>query len=188
MQIVATGSLRLVAGVLVTLLVFSPLATLATSQNNEENTVVTRLLADARDKAAVLSRDADEMEALTRSDVSWQTHAVMLTTIKEHVNDLARTIEKHNTSRSSASPWQQQAIDRVMPLMKDLAANTTAAINHLNENKLRPTTGSYPEYLKENAETAHELSDMISSFVRYGDTRARLEKLEQRLEVGSRWE
>jgi len=88
--------------------------------------------------------------------------------------------------RPAAGEEQQQAIDRVMPLMKDLAANTTAAINHLNENKLRPTTGSYPEYLKENAETAHELSDMISSFVRYGDTRARLEKLEQRLEIASR--
>jgi hypothetical protein len=188
MRITGTGSIRLIAGVLATfiLLLFSPLAVLAASQNNEENAEVTRLLSDARDEAAVLSRDADEMEALTRSDVSWQTHAAMLETIKEHVNNLARTIEKLNASRSSASAWQQQAIDRVTPLLKDLATNTTAAINHLNENKLRPTTGSYPEYLKENAETAHELSDMISSFVRYGDTRARLDKLERRLEIASR--
>jgi hypothetical protein len=180
-----------VAGALatVTLVLFSSLAVLgllAASQNNQENPEVTRLLADAREKAAVLSRDADEMEALTRSDVSWQTHADMLNTIKEHVNDLARTVEKLNASRDSASEWQKQAIDRVMPLMKELAANTTAAINHLNENKLRPTSGSYEEYLKENAETAHQLSDIISSFVRYGDTRARLEKLEQRLEIASR--
>jgi hypothetical protein len=172
-----------------TLVLFSSLAVLgllAASQNNQENPEVTRLLADAREKAAVLSRDADEMEALTRSDVSWQTHADMLNTIKEHVNDLARTVEKLSASRDSASEWQKQAIDRVMPLMKELAANTTAAINHLNENKLRPTSGSYKEYLKENAETAHQLSDIISSFVRYGDTRARLEKLEQRLEIASR--
>ena len=191
MHITAIRALRLVAGALatLTLVLFSSLAVLgllAASQNNQENPEVTRLLADAREKAAVLSRDADEMEALTRSDVSWQTHADMLNTIKEHVNDLARTVEKLNASRDLASEWQKQAIDRVMPLMKELAANTTAAINHLNENKLRPTSGSYEEYLKENAETAHQLSDIISSFVRYGDTRARLEKLEQRLEIASR--
>ena len=191
MHITAIRTLRLVAGALatLTLVLFSSLAVLgllAASQNNQENPEVTRLLADAREKAAVLSRDADEMEALTRSDVSWQTHADMLNTIKEHVNDLARTVGKLNASRDSASEWQKQAIDRVMPLMKELAANTTAAINHLNENKLRPTSGSYKEYLKENAETAHQLSDIISSFVRYGDTRARLEKLEQRLEIASR--
>src|SRR3979411_3534190 len=139
MQIVATGSLRLVAGVLVTLLVFSPLATLATSQNNEENTEVTRLLADARDKAAVLSRDADEMEALTRSDVSWQTHAAMLDTMKEDVNDLAKSVEKLNAARDSASSWQRQAIDRMMPLMKELASKTTPAINHLKEEPTPPT-------------------------------------------------
>jgi hypothetical protein len=73
-----------------------------------------------------------------------------------------------------------------MPLLKELAANTTAAINHLNENRIRPTTGNYPEYLKENAETARQLSDMISSYVRYGETREKLEKLEHRLEVASK--
>jgi hypothetical protein len=56
----------------------------------------------------------------------------------------------------------------------------------LNENKVRPTTGNYTEYLKQNAETAHQLSSMISSFVKYGQTRAKLERLEQRLEVASK--
>jgi hypothetical protein len=48
------------------------------SAQKQENPEVTKLLADARAKAAELSRDADEMEALIRTDVSWQTHAEML--------------------------------------------------------------------------------------------------------------
>src|SRR6185369_13134649 len=44
----------------------------------DENGEVSQILQDARDKAAVLSRDADEMETLTRSDVSWQSHASLL--------------------------------------------------------------------------------------------------------------
>ncbi|MFY9791447.1 MAG: hypothetical protein WA474_15640 [Candidatus Sulfotelmatobacter sp.] len=187
MRIVPKETFRLVAGVLAVFMLplFSPLPVLAASRT-EENPEVTRLLAEARDEAAALSKDADEMEALTRSDVSWQSHAAMLENIKDHINSLGRTVDKLNAMRDSASDWQRQAIDRSIPLMKDLAANTTAAINHLNENKLRPTSGNYTEYLRENAETAHELSDMISGFVRYGETREKLDKLEQRLEVASR--
>ena len=110
----------------------------------------------------------------------------MLETMKEDVNDLARSVEKLNAARDSASSWQQQAIDRMMPLMKELASNTTAAINHLKEQPTRPTSGSYAEYLKQNSETARELTDMISSFIQYGQTRAKLGRLEQKLEIGSR--
>lgn len=182
---IARTSLKcaMVGAVLVTMWMLT--APVARAQN-AENAQVTRLLADARDQAAVLARDADEMETLIRSDVSWQSHAVMLDEIKEHLNQLGRTTKQLEEMRSSASVWQQQAIDRMMPLLKELATNTTAAINHLNENRLRPTTGNYPEYLKENTETARQLSDMISSFVKYGETRAKLEKLEQRLEVASK--
>ena len=140
------------------------LSGLAAAQN-EENPEVSRLLSDAREQAAVLSRDADEMEALTRSAVSWESHAAKLETMKEDVNELAKSVEKLNAARDSASSWQRQAIDRMMPLMKELASNTTAAINHLREQPTRPTSGSYTEYLKQNSETAHELADAISSFV-----------------------
>jgi hypothetical protein len=166
------------------------LPVLSVAQNNntkEENPEVTRLLADAREKAAVLSKDADEMEALTRSDVSWQSHAAMADTMRGDVNELASSVEKLKAARDSASPWQRQAVDRMIPLMKDLAANTTAAINHLNQQRTRPLVGSpYVEYVKQNAETAHDLSNMISSLVQFGQTRAKLEKMEQRLEVDSR--
>jgi hypothetical protein len=42
----------------------------------------------------------------------------MLDKIKEDVNNLGRTAESLKAARDSASPWQQQAIDRMMPLLK----------------------------------------------------------------------
>lgn len=153
---------------------------------NAENPEVTRLLEQARDKAAELSRDADDMEAMTRSDVSWQSHAMMLDQIKDHVNDMGKIVERLTAMRSSASSWQQQAIDRMLPLMRDIATNTTAAINHLKENQIRPVSGDYTQYLEENANTSHQLASMVSSFVEYGQGRARLEKLEHQLEIASK--
>jgi hypothetical protein len=175
---------KLVSSALISSLVFM-LATICLAQT-QENAEVAKLLSQARDQAAVLSRDADEMESLTRSQTSWETHADVLNRVKDNVNTLAGITEKLQQSRNSASPWQQQAIDRMLPLLRDLASNTTAAINHLNQNKSRPTTADYTEYLKANDETAHELADTISNFVQYGQTRAKMQKLEQRLEIATR--
>jgi hypothetical protein len=158
----------------------------SSAQKKEDNPEVSQLLAEAKEKAAVLSRDADDMEALTRSAASWQSHAVMLDTVKDHVNDLGRTVEKLTVARDSAAPWQQKAIDRMLPLMKELASNTTAAIEHIKEHQSQPNVGSYPEYLRANADTAHQLAYIISSFVEYGETKAKLARLEQRLEIASK--
>lgn len=173
------------AGALIASILLLACPVLLAVQSTEENPQVTQLLSEAREKAAILSRDADEMESLTRSDVSWQTHASMLETMKEDVNDMGKIVERLEASRDSASQWQRQAIDRMVPVLKEIASNTTAAINHLNQERTRPTTGEYADYLRQNSETARELSDMVSSFVRYDQTRAKLEKLEQKLELGS---
>ena len=184
MHMPTRGAYGLLAGTLLcAMLLLFPAGVVA---QNDENPQVASLLADARDKAAELSKDADDLEALTRSNASWESHATMLDVIKDHVNELGRIADKLTASRDSASTWQRQAIDRMLPMLRELASNTTAAMNHLNEDHLHLTMGSYPEYLKENAETAHELADMISSFLKYGQTRAKLEKLEGKLEIASK--
>lgn len=162
------------------------LVSIAASAAKEENEEVTRLLEDAKEQAAVVSRDADEMEAFIRSEVSWESHAAMLDTMKEDVNGLAKSVEKLEAMRNSASPWQRQAIERMVPLMRELASNTTAAINHLRDLQRRPVSPEYANYLRQNAETSKQLSDMISSFVNYDQTRAKLADLEQKLELGGR--
>jgi hypothetical protein len=60
---------------------------------------------------------------------------------------------------------KNQAADRIFPLVKELAANTTDAISHLNQNKSRPITEPHTEYLQNNAENARQLSSTVSSIV-----------------------
>jgi len=117
-----------------------------------ESDQLAELLGQARLEAGQLAKDADDTESLIRSDVSWQTHAEMLEGVKERVNNMASIINKLTAARSSGSELQEQAVDRILPLLKELAANTTAAINYLNQNKTRPLGEPYTQYLKENAE------------------------------------
>jgi hypothetical protein len=142
----------IVRGVLLTLLLL-PVSGRAIAVR-EDSQQLTQVLGEARDEAAELARDADEAESLIRNQVSWETHAAVLERVKDHVNNMARLVDKLTEARASGSDLQEQAVDRILPLVKELAANTTTAINYLNQNKSRPITEPYSEYLQDNAETA----------------------------------
>jgi hypothetical protein len=112
---------------------------------SEDNKEVSQLLEDIKGQPADLQRDSDELESFTRPDMSWQSHAEELDRIKERINAIGKTISKLQNLRSSASPWQREAIDRIMPVAKKLASNTTAAIEHLNKNPLRINEPQYQQ-------------------------------------------
>jgi hypothetical protein len=107
----------------------------------------------------------------------------MLARVKGHVDNLALIIEKLNKARPSGSELQIQAVERMLPLVKQLSDNTTAAINYLNQHKTRPISDAYTQYLEKNAETAHQLSSMISSLIDYEKSMTEIEKLRSKLEV-----
>lgn len=174
----------LAMSILVTTSVLLPQALWSITQK-PPNADVAVELDNANAEAAELARDADDMTALIRSDTSWQSHAEALNRIKDHVNNMGRIVAKLEEERSEASPWQQQAIDRMIPMLKEIAANTTGAIEHLNANHTRPVSGNYKDYLEQNADTSHELADMISSVEKYDRTRTKLERLQDKLESPS---
>ncbi|MGB0125607.1 MAG: hypothetical protein WBP63_19350, partial [Silvibacterium sp.] len=100
-----------------------------------------------------------------------------------HVDNMALITEKLSKTQESGSELQEQAVEQMLPLVKELSVNTTAAINYLNQNKARPVSDSYTQYLNKNAETARELSSMITSLLEYQKSMAEIEKLRSKLIV-----
>jgi hypothetical protein len=153
----------------------------------EDSKEVSDLLAQAKGQAGQLKLDAADMETFTRTNVTWESHAAKITAIKDHTNKVADTVAKLNQLHDTASPWQKTAIDRVNPLLQELASNTTAIIDHLNKEKGgRLNTPEHKEYLKSNAELAANLSSTIGDFVDYGKTKAKFDKEARELEVSER--
>jgi Na+/phosphate symporter len=181
MLITSKVNRHIVTGILVGLLLlsFSARAFAVRAESDQ----LSRLLAEARVEAAQLAKDADETESLIRSQVSWQSHAAALETIKEHVNNMARIVDKLSEARSSGSELQEKAVDRILPLLRELAQNTTNAINYINQNKDRPIGEPYTQYLKDNTETAHELASTVSSLYEYEKTMAKMGELKNKLGV-----
>ena len=151
--------------------------------DQQDNKEVSKLLEGIKAQAGDLQRDSEELESFTRSQTSWESHAEELNLIKERINTIGKTIARLQELRGSASPWQQEAIDRIIPVAQKLAANTTAAIEHLNKEPSRIHEPQYQQYIKSNAEAARNLTAMVRDFVEYGKTRTNLEAYERKLEL-----
>jgi hypothetical protein len=181
MRIACTQNIfRLIGVLVVPLLLQLPVAA---SIARPESQQLAQLLSDANDEAHELAEDAEETQTLIFNDTNWVTHALMLAKVKGHVDNMALIIEKLRKTQNSGSELQEQAVEQMLPLVKELSANTTAAINYLNQNKARPVSDSYTRYLDKNAETARELSSMITSLLEYQKSMAEIEKLRSKLAV-----
>ena len=101
--------------------------------------------------------------------------------ILQHLDDDAHRQELRHQVLDQFGRALSQAVEQLLPLVKELSANTTAAINYLNRNKARPISESYTQYLDKNADTARELSSIISSLLDYQKSMADIEKLRSKL-------
>lgn len=146
---------------------------------------INRLLADAKGQSYAVSFDAAILNSYMRQpQLHWKTHAIEITRMKEDINLVGKTVAKLNESRVGAAGWQKNAIDRIIPLMQEIAANTTAAIEFLNNNQTQPLiTGDYRDYIESNADLSGQLSDLIAKYVDYGNTKDRYENLRKSIQI-----
>jgi hypothetical protein len=147
---------------------------------------VSKLLADVRSEALLLRDDAQLLESYTRSDISRDTQARTVAEVKDHVNAMGKKLAELMSAKDSASPWQVAAIERIQPFLRELADNTTRAISYINKGPTNYKTGEYKEYLEANSDVSSELFSLISDFVDYGNSKNRMERLSNKLEISEK--
>jgi hypothetical protein len=151
------------------------------SPTRGESHELTQLLEDASDEAHQLAIDAQDTQMLITTDENWITHALALAKIKGHVDNMSLMIDKLSNAQKSGSELQEEAVQRIIPLVKELSANTQAAINYLNQNKDRPVSETYTQYLKRNADTARQLASVIQALFDYEKSMSEIQKLRSKL-------
>lgn len=156
----------------------SPLLAGVARRDSQE---LAKLLGQASDEARELAIDAEDLRTLITSDQNWLTHTLKLAKIKGHVDNIALIADKLTKSQRSGSELQEQAVERILPLVKELQTNTTAAMSDLNQNKDRPVSDAYTQYLEKNAETTRQLSDMISALDDYEKSMTEINRIRSNL-------
>jgi hypothetical protein len=144
---------------------------------------VTQLLNEAKAEAVELRDDSADLESFARSNLSWDSHARKTEMVKDHINNTGKLLAKLKGAEVAGSPWQRTAISRIGPLLKELAANTGATINHLNENRARIHFAEFQDYVRANYEIAVDLEALIRDFVSYGEAKQEFERLGKKIGI-----
>lgn len=142
---------------------------------------INELLTSAEHYATLASRDSEELESYTRSNLHWESHAHQLHIIREHVNRLGEIVQQLNDARDEGSPWQQEAIDQINPLMHEMATQLTMTIQHLSEHQSEVRMKPYRDYARATYEVNQRAAAAISDYVEYGKAKARAESFERQL-------
>ena len=124
------------------------------------------------------------METFHLSPMTWESHANKLTEIRGHVNQMGKVVGKLEHFRPAASAWQQQAIDRIVPVLKQLAFSVQNSIDHLAA--VRGSDLRLPEHryhVSISADLAITLERMIRDYVDYGTARRQVRDLSSQLEL-----
>ncbi len=140
------------------------------------------LLSDIRENAAALSKDAGALQVWSLGNaLTWESHATELQIIRDDVNVMGKELAKLEEIRGSAAPWEQQAIDRTEPLLRELAANTKNAIQFVNDNRDRLYAPEYHNMVSNLFNESTKLRQSVRDFERLEKTRQHESQLEQTL-------
>jgi hypothetical protein len=156
---------------------------ISVAAQNPDSARINTLLQQSKEHAARAHMDAEQIESFTRSRLDWRTHSAQIEHMRVDINELGKDIAVLSAARSEGSPWQQEAIDDIEPLLKSMADHMSAMIQHLNENQTQVHMPRYVDYAKTNYELSSKLLTMINDYVDYAEAKYKTEALEQKLTV-----
>jgi hypothetical protein len=138
-----------------------------------------KLLKEVQYRATALNREAESLDSYARGGLSKASHSVQLTLVKDHINAIGTSLKMLQEMRDQAAPWQQAAIDSVVPAAADVAAHTEAAILHLNgfSPLWHP---DYTAHLRAISDRSTRVKDSIDVHLAMASTSDKLERLRDR--------
>lgn len=142
-----------------------------------------RLLRQIHELSGRLVQDSHFLELHShRNQLEWRSHAAHLNEIRKNVNALGRNLKQLQGIHSTIAPWQQKAVDRIIPNAVALATHTEGAIEYLNNQQGRTWAPPYTERVGDMQEHARQIRSTLSMFIDYGKTSDRLKGLENQIE------
>jgi len=177
------GFIRTLCGMAAAATLFAAIGAPVLVAQTPDSKEISSLLLKAKTDAALAADDAATLQSYTMSTLSWQSHTARINEITEHVNALGKLNQQLGDLRSEGSPWQQVAIDRIDPLLRDMANQLTATIKRLNDHPNQIHMQPYREYVSATHEFATRTYDTIRDFVDYDRAKATVERLEAKLEL-----
>lgn len=127
-----------------------------------------QLITDLSNDANEIQNHAARLQSWADSDqLSWQLHGEQLMNIRAEVNAMGDKLCRLETIKRVVSPWEQKAINQAVPELRELADNTTDAIQFLNTRQGDMWMPTYRKYVENLASLSGRLSSSMNEYVAY---------------------
>jgi len=170
----------LIASSLLTILLLVGLADSALAEATTfRNPQVGKQLTDFKQTVFEMRREADTLKSMTPNKrLSWESHTYRLSTLKDQVNEMGRSLAELEAQKSIASEGQALAIEHARPHLVSVAQNLTAAIELVNENRRNVYWSDYGEAVEAVYSHADALHTKLDTILKYEKGKMRMDNLE----------
>lgn len=127
----------------------------------QDATSIPKLLQQVKDHAAQAKDDAAFLDSHSQSNLDWRMHAQYLQNVKDHANDLLQDYYQLQTVRDKGTPLQQEAIDRLEPLLRDMGTSLTNTFQKLNEHPGRVNMPSFRTQVHADYESINKVYEFL---------------------------
>lgn len=142
------------------------------------------MLQDMETQAVQTEKDADQLKSyILDANVDWETHLGELIALKSEINRMGKELAGLQNERESLPTWEQHALDKVQPLLKDSAMNTNQAIGYFNENKGHLWAPEYRDETNHIFDDSEQISKILHDYLKLAKARHQEEELRNSLGV-----
>ena len=124
-------------------------------------------LKQLRASAIKVENEAEELTVIIENPLmSAESHLDRLTAMKEDINRMGREIGSLEEERQALATWEREAVDKVLPLAQDAAANTQSAIEFFNNNRNDLWADGYRDEAQHVRQDSEQIAKLLGSYLR----------------------
>lgn len=138
------------------------------------------LLTQVKEHAWAIETSIGSLDQRARyADADWKIEDNTLNDVKEQVNAMGRDIRSIEEIRAHCMSWQQQELDRILPIAKQLADDTSNAIRVFNANVTHEWSTALPKDLAMMRKKAVEVRKSVEKSMEVAKLKKEIAGLEQ---------
>ena len=129
-----------------------------------------------------VKNNADQLRmAAKNAELSPEGHTSTLETMRAAINDMGRTMDVLQAEHSSLSSWEQEAVAKTAPLLKNAAENTDTAINTLKADDQYLWNPVYTSSLNHISQDTKQMATILKDDLKLAQLRHQEQRLDQSL-------
>lgn len=136
-------------------------AAFAFAAQSPDSATIAKLLQQARAHAASANDDAEFLVSNAQSAFDSQMHAQYLQKVREHAIDLFTDYHQLQAIKDKGTPQQREAIDRLDPLLRDMATSLTTTLQTFNAHPARSNMPYFRTRMRGDWESINKVYELL---------------------------